>query len=161
MQAYLSNPVLWIMTLLAMLAALFGARALAGYHRVAKDAKEDYGYKLTRDMIPQGLSQARYIEIYRRVNSPRPQAYIAAGLIAILAATPILFFVLEWTLRMIYHASGQNRVIEPGYLVWQFLIFFAVIALWVGIAYLTARRYHARAPGSLQAEMEDAIYDEA
>lgn len=160
MTLILTNPVIWVLGLVGIVAVLCGLRAILSYRAVASDAQADYDYKAEQGMIPKGLSQSRYIQIYRRVNNPRAAGYAASGLALILLTTPLIFWGLEWGLRMLYNLSGQDRVIEPGYLVWQFIIFFAVLIIWAGIAYGTARRYHRRAPASLQYEIEQALMDE-
>jgi len=79
-------------------------------------------------------------------------------MIAILVATPVAMLGFERGLNFIYNLSGQSRVIEPGYLVWQFFLFFGMIAVWVSIAYFVAKRYHRKAPGNLQYEIDQHLY---
>jgi len=105
-----------------------------------------------------GLSREKYLQIYKRVFAPRAPLYMLFGIIGILIATPIAMIILEQVLNLAYNLSGQARVIEPGYLVWQFFLYFGVIATWVAIGYVTAREYHRRAPGNLQSEIDEAIY---
>ncbi|WP_409432726.1 hypothetical protein ACJ3XI_11025 [Litorimonas sp. RW-G-Af-16] len=160
MKILLANPVVWALCLLALVASIYSVRAALGYANVARDAEDDFAYKTPKAMIPAGLSKEAYVEIYRRVNNPRAAAYVAGGLWSILLLTPVIFKALEWGLNLIYNLSGQNRVIEPGYLVWQFIIFFAVMMIWAGIAYGFARHFHRHAPGSLQYELDQAVYGE-
>lgn len=153
----MNSPLTWTLGFLAVMAGIFILRAWFGYRTVERDALADYDYKSGNDMIPAGLSKEAYIDVYRRVNNPRDQAYMGGALALILVATPVLFYLLEWVLRMIYNYSGQSRVIEPGYLVWQFLLFFMVIGCWVAIGYVAAQRYHRRKPGPLHYEIEQAL----
>ena len=67
-------------------------------------------------------------------------------------------FVSITRARMLRYVTAQSRVIEPGYLVWQFFLFFGMIAVWVAIAYLAARSYHRTAPGNLQYELDQHLY---
>lgn len=156
----ISSPLWFILGLLALIATFHSVKAVLGYLAVAKDAESDYQYKTERAMVPMKLPKESYLAIYKRVNNPRGSAYVAGGLWAILLTTPILFFVLGWILNAIYNLSGQNRVIEPGYLVWQFMLFFLVVMIWAGIAYAVARHYHRHTPGSLQFEIDEALYGE-
>jgi len=78
-------------------------------------------------------------------------------MLAILLVTPIALKGFEVGLNFIYNLSGQNRVIEPGFLVWQFFLFFGIIAVWVSIAYLAARHYHRSETGNLQFEMDQYL----
>lgn len=148
----------WALTLLATIALVFAFRSWWGARRVRADAQADYAYKLKNDMIPTGLDQASYEQLYRRVYGPRAQFYIFIGVVGILLVTPIAMIVLEQGLNLIYNLSGQNRVIEPGFLVWQFFIFFGVLGTWVGVAYIVARQFHRNAPGSLQYEIDQHLY---
>jgi len=158
MQSYLTNPFMWLLTVLGLIAGLFWLRTFIGYRNVARDALSDYDYKLGQNMIPKGLSKDRYAQLYKRANNPRQQAYIASTTSIILIGTPVIFYILEWGLRMAYNLSGQSRTIEPGYLVWKFMIFFLVIMCWTGIGYLAARRYHRLKPGPLHYEIEQELY---
>ncbi|WP_427453234.1 hypothetical protein [Litorimonas sp. WD9-15] len=142
----------------AVLALILGVRSWLSYRQVRADAKDDYSYKTQHGMIPVGLSQTEYEAIYERVHAPRAQLHMFIGLVAILIATPIAMLILEQGLNLIYNLSGQSRVIEPGFLVWQFFIFFGLLFTWVGIAYLVARRYHSQTPGSLQFEIDQHLY---
>lgn len=143
---------------MGVLALIFGVRALLAWHRVGRDAQEDYAYKKSNGMVPDTLDRESYQRIYRKAYSPRGLMHVAGAMIAILIATPIAMFIFEPFLNWIYNLSGQSRVIEPGYLVWQFFLFFGMIAVWVTIAYYIAKRYHRTAPGSLQYEMDQHLY---
>lgn len=142
-----------------VLAAIFGLRAWLGRRQVRADARADYDYKAAQNMVPVGLSRDDYVAIYMRVYGPRAQTHIFAGFVAILIATPIAMFLLEQGLNFVYNLSGQSRVIEPGFLVWQFFIFFGLLGTWVAVAYVIARRYHSHTPGNLQFEIDRHLYD--
>lgn len=148
----------WALTLLGVIALIFGFRSWWGMQSVKSDARADYEYKLKNNMIPAGLDQTSYEQLYRRVHGPRAQFHIFIGVVAILLMTPIAMLVLEQGLNLIYNLSGQNRVIEPGFLVWQFFIFFGVLGTWVGVGYAVARHFHRTAPGSLQYEIDQHLY---
>ncbi len=149
---------LWfVFGLFLLIACVFGLRAFLGYRRVAADAAADYDYKRANNMIPKSMGREQYIEIYKRVNDPRGLAYIAVGLGLIIITTPLLFFLLEQFLQLLYNLSGQSRSIEPGYLVWQFSLYFLVVMVWAAIAYIFARRYHRKSTGSLQYELGRAM----
>jgi len=143
---------------MAVLAVIFGIRTVLGLRQVRRDASSDFDYKRTNGMVPDTMDQDSYEKIYRRVYGPRGSAYVASVMLAILIITPLAMAAFGFGLNFIYNLSGQDRVIEPGYLVWQFFIFFGIIAVWVGIAYVAARRYHQNAPGSLQFEIDQHIY---
>ena len=148
----------WALILMAALALIFGLRAALGWVRVRKDARDDYVYKQGNNMMPGALTQSDYEKIYCRVYGPRGPIYVAAAMVGILVLTPLAMIAFEFLLNWIYNLSGQNRVIEPGYLVWQFFLFFGMIAVWVTIGYVASRRYHQTTPGSLQFEMDEHLY---
>lgn len=158
MQKFEGISFIWALVLMAVLALVFGIRAFMAWHSVRSDARADYEYKRSNGMVPDALDRETYEAIYQRVYSPRGPIHVAAAMLAILCVTPVAMYIFEAFLNLIYNLSGQSRVIEPGYLVWQFFLFFGMIAVWVGIAYLAARRYHSKAPGSLQFEMDQHLY---
>ena len=160
MQKFEGISFVWALVLMGGIALFFAVRALLSWRQVRRDAQADYAYKQSNGMVPNSMTQGAYEAIYRRVYSPRGPLHVAGAMLAILIATPIAMWGFALGLNLIYNLSGQNRVIEPGYLVWQFFLFFGIIAVWVGIAYLAARRYHRHAPGSLQFEMDRHLYGE-
>ena len=105
-------------------AFVFGLRALVAWLAIRRDAATDYDYKYANGMVPDALPRDAYEAIYRRVYAPRGPMYIAAGMLAILILTPVAMIAFSYGLNLLYNLSGQNRAIEPGYLVWQsFLVF--------------------------------------
>lgn len=151
----------WALVLMGVIAVIFGVRAFLGWLQVRSDARADYDYKRDNGMVPDAMDRETYEKIYRRVYGPRGPVHVAGAMLAILIATPIAMIGFEAGLNLAYNLSGQSRVIEPGYLVWQFFLFFGMIAVWVAIAYLAARQYHRRAPGSLQFEMDQHLYGDS
>ena len=160
MDSFTSVILWWPLLGFLCFALIFGLRSLLGTFRVRQDARSDYDYKKSQDMIPAGLNQDDYEQIYRRVYGPRSQTYLCLGALAVLVGTPIAFFILQRLLDLAYHLSGQSRTIEPGFLVWQFMIFFGLLITWGLIVFSVARLYHKRAPGNLQFEIDQHLFDE-
>ena len=158
MQKFEGISFIWALVLMGVIALVFSLRALIAWSQVRKDAQADFEYKKSNGMIDDSMSREAYEEIYRRVYSPRGPLHVAAAMVAILIATPIAMIGFEAGLNWMYNLSGQSRVIEPGFLVWQFFLFFGMIAVWVSIAYFAAREYHRKAPGSLQFELDQHLY---
>jgi len=158
MQKFEGISFIWALILMGVIALVFAARAFIGWQQVRNDAREDYEYKQVRGMVPGAMNRETYEQIYRRVYNPRGPLHVAGAMLAILIATPIAMWGFSFGLDLIYNLSGQSRKIEPGYLVWQFFLFFGIIAVWVSIAYLAARRYHQKAPGNLQFELDQHLY---
>jgi len=143
---------------MGVLALIFALRALLAWQVVRRDARSDYAYKHANGMVPDAIDRGNYERIYRKVYNPRGPIHVAGAMIAILLVTPIAMKVFEVVFNLIYNLSGQNRVIEPGFLVWHFFLFFSMIAVWVSVAYLAARQYHRTSPGSLQFELDQYLY---
>ena len=158
MQKFEGISFVWALVLMGALALIFILRALLAWNQVRRDAQADYAYKHANDMVPDAVNRDTYERIYRRVYGPRGPVHVTAAMVAILLITPLAMMGFEAGLNLIYNLSGQSRVIEPGFLVWQFFLFFGMIAVWVGIAYLAARHYHRKAPGSLQFELDQYLY---
>ena len=152
MQKFEGISFLWAVALMALVAFVYGVRAVLGYRAVAADAQSDYDYKQPQGMIDRRLSREGYIRAYKRFHNPRSEAYVAGTAAAIVLLTAPAFHLIEFVLRQAWHLSGRSRVIEPGFLVWQFFIFFSIIAIWVTIASIGARRYHRYAPVSFRDE---------
>lgn len=151
---------LWAVAILALIGLLYSVRAYIGFRDIERDAQEDYGYKQERGMLDGRLSREGYIRVFKRLHSPRRPAYIATAIFAILIFTWPIMGALSFLLEQLYQLSGQNRVFEPGFLVWQFCIFFGIILSWAAISYVVARRYHIRAPGTLKYETEQQVEEE-
>lgn len=152
MQKFEGISFLWAVAILAIVGLFYGLRAFIGYRNVARDAAQDYDYKLEQGMLDGRLSREGYIRAYKRFHNPRGSLYIAATLGAILVLTWPVMGLIAILLEQLYQLTGKSRVFEPGFLVWQFLIFFLIIAFWVLIAWGGARRYHRRAPVSFRDE---------
>lgn len=139
---------------LLIAAIAFSARAAFGLLSIGREAGADYDYRVAHGMLPGATPRERYVSAYRRVNGPRLALHLAGALWAVLLLTPVIAVVLEFLLEQLWQATGQSRVFEPGYLVWQFFIFFGLVGTWAAIGWLAARRYHGRAPGRLEDELQ-------
>ena len=151
---------LWAVLLLALIGLLYSVRAFMGFRDVARDAEEDYDYKQERGMLDGHLSREGYVKVFKRLHNPRRPAYIATGIFAILLLTWPIMGLLSVLLEQLYQLSGRSRVFEPGFLVWQFCIFFGIIFSWTAISYTIARRYHLLAPGTPKYETEQQVMEE-
>ena len=161
MQKFEGISFVWALALMGSIAFIFTLRAFIAWRQVRNDAQADFDYKKSNGMVDDTLNRETYEQIYRRVYNPRGPLHVAAAMLIILVVTPLAMEVFEKLFDLIYNLSGQSRVIEPGYLVWHFYIFFGMIAVWVGVSYLAARRYHRTAPGSLQFELDKHLYGDA
>ena len=144
---------LWVIGGVALLAALIGLRALLAYRRLRQEAEGDWDYQVSENMQDLRLTKAAYVRAYCKVNAPRAPLYLAGGLFAILISTPVIFSLINVALWGLWKSTDESRVFEPGYLVWQFFIFFLIIASWALIGAYAARLFHAREPGLMRDEL--------
>ncbi len=149
----------WFIVILGVIIAFYGIRAAIGYRNVARDAEDDYQYKTQQGMDDPHISKEGYIRAYKRFHNPRASLYIASTILLVVLLTPVAMIVIQFLLEQVYQLTGRSRVFEPGYLVWQFNIYFLLIMSWGLIVYLCAKRYHKRAPGTLKQEMEAEAKD--
>lgn len=144
---------MWAIGGLAALACVFGFWAFWARRRLGVEAATDWDYQIANNMQDLRLTKAAFVRAYRKVNMPRFSMYMAGGALLILALTPIAFALINVGLWGVWKFSGESRVFEPGYLVWEFSIFFALIAIWALIGAFVARKYHAGGPGLMRDEL--------
>lgn len=149
----------WPLVALAVLALLLGARAFFSYRRMKTEAGDNWDYMVANNMQELRVNKEAYIQTYCRVNAPRATLYLALGAGLILVLTPVALSLINFSLWALWEFNGQSRVFEPGYMVWEFSIFFLMIAIWAGIGAFVARRYHARTPGLMRDELIQARMD--
>ena len=143
----------WVLAALAVFVAILGLRAWLGYRGLDAEAETDWDYRVSNNMQDLRLNKDGFVRAYRKVNAPRLPLYLAGGAALILALTPLVFGLINVMLWGVWKFSDESRVFEPGYLVWEFSIFFGLIAAWALIGAGVARRYHAKAPALMRDEM--------
>lgn len=144
----------WMFLIVGVVILVYGLRAFIGYRNVARDSEEDYAYKVKLGMDDPRLTKEGYIKAYKRFYNPRGPLYVAVTLLTMVLLTPVIMIIIQFLLEQLYQNSGRSRVFEPGYLVWQFFIFFMMIMSWAFITYLGARRYYKYMPATLAQEMD-------
>jgi len=141
---------LWIIAVLGVPALLFGLRAWFGYRTLERDAIADWDYLVSENMHDLRMTKVAYVRAFKKVHAPRAAMYIAVTIAVIALITIPAFALINATLWGFWILMEKSQDYEPGYLVWQFFIFFGLMALWVGVALIAARRYHSRAPGLMR-----------
>ncbi len=162
------NFFILIFALFLAIAAYYAIRAWIGYARLSSDAAKDWEYKRDNKMVDKRLSKDGYVRAYRRAYAPRREAYIATTLAIITLMTPVVLALLSAILYGLWkmdQADGKATEVivrgkniggltyEPGNMVFGFISFFGILALWTAIAWLAVRRYYRHAPGSLRDEI--------
>lgn len=142
-----------VIAILLILGAINAVRAFLVGSRIPGEAREDYAYRLKNDMIDPTVTEPQFLNAYKRSHGARGSIFIAATLFSAAALTPPLLALISISYDFIWRMGGQERAFEPGYLVWQFILFGAIIAGWAFIGYVGARLYYKNLPGSLETEI--------
>ena len=145
MQSFSGISFLWATFLLAILGTIYAFAYFLLTHKVSKDAESDYLYKTKNGMIDKSINKEDYINLFIQQHKPRKFLYIAIGSFSILILTWPIMAIISYFLECLYQFTGRNRVFEPGFLVWQFCIFFGIILSWASLAYLIVTLYYKRA----------------
>ena len=103
------------------------------------------------------LGETDFRRLYMRVHGPRGALYLFAALAAVLVVSPLALALLSGVWRGIWHVSGRPEYFAEGYLLWQFYMFFGLVASWVWVSAVVARRYHQNAPLSLDDELKKVL----
>lgn len=141
------------------------------------DIEWSYFHKKEPEFV-KGIDEARFKEIYHKVNYPRFPDYALAASATFVLSLPVTFAVLSmltfvgermgWTpepaevanylliedgaMRFISSAPPEAAVYYARDLA-GFYYFFGVLISWVLIVLVFTRRYHARRPGYLRDEI--------
>jgi hypothetical protein len=126
-----------------LLAAGLLARLAWRVARIRAEAAEAWAARETGDPALAGLDEAAFRRAYFRAHGPRGALHLAAGVVAAAALTVPALLALDAAWRLFWTLSDKPALYEPGLLIWQFYLFFGLIACWVGVAALAMRRYHA------------------
>ncbi|MEE9272394.1 MAG: hypothetical protein V3U57_03905 [Robiginitomaculum sp.] len=153
------TPMLWGLYIGMVFTALFGIRAWLDYRVLEKDAAGDWDYRVTENMQNLRLTKDAYINIYKKVNAPRTALYLFIGGLAVIVLSPIVLAAGNAFLYLVWQVSGKSKVYQPGYLVWMFFLFFALIGLWVFIGARVSRHFHKHAPSTMRDEILRAQLD--
>lgn len=133
-------------------ALLLGAKALFGYQSLSKQGHDDFKYRSEQNMLPSNLTdESDYVDAYKRAHGPAGTLHIAGALLSAALLTYPLLGALVFIFEHGWRAAGQPRAYEPGYLVWQFMLFAGVIIFYAFIAWLTARLYYRKEPRRIDA----------
>ena len=148
------NLILWILpAIIFVVAVANGVRAWLGYREVRADADREYSYRQKRGMVDGRLTESGFRDAFVRAHAPRAALWTAIGMGAVLLLTLPVFRLMDVVMNLVWRLSGENRTFEPTFLVYQFGIFFGVLALWAAIGFFAARAYHRGASVSFEDEL--------
>lgn len=173
------------------LLVLLGAVALAGFfywrwvRKTDAEIIEGAGaewerLKIADPVLLEGLDEARFRTVYRRVHFPRFPKYALAIAAAFVIALPVTLSVLAGIALMldslglsanaqaIAHSipiegsiagvsRDQGEIIALYYIqdVAKFYYYFGLLFAWLAIVFVAMRRFHQRRPGYLREELMD------
>jgi hypothetical protein len=101
----------------------------------------------------EGLDEQAFRRAYFRAYGPLGaiHAYIGLALAALVTWPALTIFGALW--RFGWGLAGEPFSFQPGLLMWQFFLFFALIASWALVAGAVMRRYHRHRPRELKFEI--------
>jgi len=142
-----------IIAVLLLAAFVNAVRAVIIMRRVKGEAISEYDYRRANDMVDSDISRDDFLAAYKRSHGARGPVYAAVTLFTAAVLTPPMLALISISYEYLWRWNGQERAFEPGYLVWQFILFGCVIAGWALIGHIGARLYYRNLPGSLEAEL--------
>ena len=71
-----------------LVALAFTLRAIIGMSSVRREARDDYDYRVTHNMMPASVDRDTFLRTYARVNGPRVSLHAAPALRGAQIATP-------------------------------------------------------------------------
>lgn len=142
-----------VIIILLGLALVNAVRAVIVSTRIRREAPEDFKYRQTHGMIDASATENDFTKAFKRSHGARGSVYAAVTLFSAAILTPPLLAFISISYDFIWRMTGQDRAFEPGYLVWQFILFGSVIGGWCLIGYIGARLYYKNLPGSLETEI--------
>ncbi|WP_017931251.1 hypothetical protein [Robiginitomaculum antarcticum] len=145
--------ILVVITICLVVAFIFALRTFTGYRGLTAEALREYNYRREDGLVPTNVTETQFVTAYRRAHGPRGAAYIAITMIGVCLITPVLLIAMQWGYEYLWRWSGQPREFEPGYLVWQFMLFGGLLAGWAVTAFMGARIYYRGASGTLDDEL--------
>jgi len=152
MTVFLGNSIFWFLGLILVIGLLYGLRAFLTWQTVKRDAVNEYELRAANSVL--SIKREAYINAYKRTYAPRRMAYISGALLAVVIFTWPAMAIIQYALHGLWVLSDRSIDIEPGFLVWMFMIFFAILAVWASIVFVAARLYHRRAPLNFERELD-------
>jgi len=145
----------WTLLAFGFIALYYLVRTGLAYRRISADGAAEYDYRAGEGTLEADIDRAGYVKAYRRFYAPRRELYTGLGVLAAAALTPPAIWLFELVGTEVWKLAGRPYDSGPGpsTLVWQFMVFFVVIAFWGIVFYITAQLYHKRKPNSLRDEL--------
>lgn len=142
----------WTLVIFLMIGLYFLIKALLGYGRISRDAETEFTFREKDGTLDTGKKDG-FIRAYRRFYAPRKDKYRGLGILAATLLTVPGIRLFEYVSEKIWIWAGKPYEFGPSTLLWQFMLFFALIAFWGLIFLLVAQIYHKRAPVTFRDEL--------
>lgn len=120
----------------------------------AKKLQEELYPKYIKDgTLKPGVAADDFSKMFMRVEGPRFGLYLfaAACIVPFLIVIVVRLFNLIW--GVVWKRTGELPWFEVGELPHSLMLVFLYVAILFGMAWITMRRYHSRAPGSFKTEL--------
>ena len=143
---------------LVLIALIFVIQLVLRWAALRREAREEW-VDLSTNTPEQvsGVREEDFHRAYLRTHGPNG-ATLAAAVVGLNAAlTPFALVVLMSVWHAGWIANGRPPMFSETTLVWQFYLFFGLIAIWGGVAFWFARVFHRRGRVTLDAELQRLV----
>lgn len=142
----------WTLVVFLLIGLYFLIKSLLGYGRISRDAETEFAFREKQGSV--GINKRDgFIRAYRRFYAPRKDKYRGIGIVAATVLTVPGIRLFEYVSERIWVMAGKPYEFGPSTLLWQFMLFFALIAFWGLIFLVVAQIYHKRAPVTFRDEL--------
>jgi len=138
---------------LLLIGFYFLVKGLIGYGKIAREAGREFDVREKDDALGMNISRDGFVRAYRRFYAPRKDIYRGGGILAATLLTVPAIRLFEYASEAIWIMSGKPYEYGPGTLIWQFMLYFALIAFWGIIFFAVAKFYHQYAPRTFRDEL--------
>jgi len=142
----------WMLVVFLLIGLYFLVKALLGYGRISRDAEAEYNFRSGEGSLNTDKKDG-FIRAYRRFYAPRKDKYRGLGILAATILTIPGIRLFEYVSEEVWKLAGKPYEFGPSTLIWQFMLFFALIAFWGLVFFLVAQVYHKRAPVTFRDEL--------
>lgn len=103
------------------------------------------------------LGRENFVSIYRRTHNPLFHIYTLCGLVFVVLAFPVIYYVAASFWSFVWNISGRPEDLQEGFLPWLLYIAFMSLVGIAGIAALMTRLYYIKRPKTFEIELKNAI----
>lgn len=124
------------------------------YVDARRSAAYEYDVMIRNEEIPATTERDVFERAFLRIHGPRAAAYGLLSFLTVIALLPLVVWLIDYVWFRIWFVSGRPDVFAQGELIHSFILSVVTMACFAGIAALFMYRFHKRAPGTLNEEIE-------